>query len=313
MHQQYDFKQFTLDDLSLLMALHQEVYGWSPSLKELRTKYTTESLGGDVIGFFAVDPATRDAVAYYGVFPVGVQVAGARVLAAQSGDTMTHPKHQGRGLFTTLAKMAYERARESGIAIVFGFPNANSFPGFVRKLGWSHCYDMISFTFWAPTLPVSEIWRVSSPIAALHRRLACRILRRFASGQLPDSLGSIIESGREGIIRDDKFYSYKSDDLFAFRVKGAIAWVRLGKAFEIGDIAGLNSANLASVMRRLKLIAGLLGYIRLRFYCSPSCELASILSMCYSFRKSLPYGAVSLDGITSGSNLMFTYIDYDTF
>jgi GNAT superfamily N-acetyltransferase len=72
----------------------------------------------------------------YAVQPAFVRVRGVRMLAAQSVDTLVDSDFRGRGLFTKTAEAVYQRVRNRGGAFVYGFPNANSAPGFFRKLGW---------------------------------------------------------------------------------------------------------------------------------------------------------------------------------
>jgi hypothetical protein len=74
--------------------------------------------------------------AIYAVQPALVRVGGAPRLAAQSVDTLVDADFRGRGLFTTMAEGVYARVRQDGGLFVYGFPNANSAPGFFRKLQW---------------------------------------------------------------------------------------------------------------------------------------------------------------------------------
>lgn len=74
--------------------------------------------------------------AIYAVQPASVRVRGATRLAAQSVDTLVDADFRGRGLFTKMASSVYQRIDEEGGAFVYGFPNANSAPGFFKKLGW---------------------------------------------------------------------------------------------------------------------------------------------------------------------------------
>jgi len=73
----------------------------------------------------------------YAVQPMFVRVRGAHMLAAQSVDTLVDSDFRGRGLFTKTAEAVYQRFQDRGGAFVYGFPNANSAPGFFGKLGWS--------------------------------------------------------------------------------------------------------------------------------------------------------------------------------
>jgi hypothetical protein len=65
-----------------------------------------------------------------------VRIDGEPVRVLLSLNTATHPQFQGKGLFTKLAAMTYEAAAAQGFAAVYGVANANSTPGFVRKLGF---------------------------------------------------------------------------------------------------------------------------------------------------------------------------------
>jgi GNAT superfamily N-acetyltransferase len=74
--------------------------------------------------------------AIYAAQPAFARVCGARVLAAQSVDTLVDADFRGRSLFTNMAEAVYQSVRERGGAFVYGFPNASSAPGFFQKLGW---------------------------------------------------------------------------------------------------------------------------------------------------------------------------------
>lgn len=90
-------------------------------------------------GELFVDLAVSDQqiVSIYAVQPAFVRVRGARMVGAQSVDTLVDPDFRGRGLFTKMAGAAYQRLRKREGAFVYGFPNGNSAPGFFNKLGWS--------------------------------------------------------------------------------------------------------------------------------------------------------------------------------
>ena len=75
-------------------------------------------------------------VAHYACIPSRVKVNGHTVKAMLSLNTATHPAFQGRGLFTQLANSTYEMAAAQGVDAVYGVANANSTPGFVKKLGF---------------------------------------------------------------------------------------------------------------------------------------------------------------------------------
>jgi GNAT superfamily N-acetyltransferase len=89
---------------------------------------------GPVVGFNAY--AGETLAAHYVTLPIRARLDGQPVKALLSLNTATHPEHQGKKLFTRLAEATYEYAASQGYAFVVGVANANSTPGFTRKLGF---------------------------------------------------------------------------------------------------------------------------------------------------------------------------------
>lgn len=133
----YNFQRLSEKNVFLLLGLYSASFGKDRDLFYHLNKYDTSFAGKRYLGYLALDKSTNEVAAFYGVFPVNIKYNGRIVCGAQSGDTMTSPAHQGKGLFTTLAKLTYELCKQEGIDVVFGLPNSNSFHGFAKKLGWS--------------------------------------------------------------------------------------------------------------------------------------------------------------------------------
>ena len=89
---------------------------------------------GQAVGFDAWDGDTL--AAHYVCIPARAWVEGCEVTVLLSLNTATHPDYQGKGLFTRLAAMTFESGAAAGYDGVYGVANANSTPGFVRKLGF---------------------------------------------------------------------------------------------------------------------------------------------------------------------------------
>lgn len=89
---------------------------------------------GSALGFDAWDGERL--AAHYVCVPARAWVEGREVPVLLSLNTATHPDYQGKGLFTTLAAMTYEAGAQAGFDGVYGVANANSTPGFIRKLGF---------------------------------------------------------------------------------------------------------------------------------------------------------------------------------
>jgi GNAT superfamily N-acetyltransferase len=90
---------------------------------------------GEVVGMDAF--ANGQLVAHYACVPAHARIHGVERRVLLSLNTATHPAHQGKGLFTQLAEATYRLASEQGFHAVYGVANAQSTPGFVRKLGFS--------------------------------------------------------------------------------------------------------------------------------------------------------------------------------
>lgn len=103
-------------------------------------KYTAEYLkwqyadnpDGPAVGFDAWDGERL--AAHYVCVPARARIGGQDVRVLLSLNTATHPDYQGKGLFTKLAAMTYNAGAEQGYDAVYGVANANSTPGFIRKL-----------------------------------------------------------------------------------------------------------------------------------------------------------------------------------
>lgn len=93
-----------------------------------------ENPAGSAVGFDAWDGGQL--AAHYVCVPAHASVGGNAVNVLLSLNTATHPSYQGKGLFTKLAEMTYAAGAEKGFDSVYGVANANSTPGFTRKLGF---------------------------------------------------------------------------------------------------------------------------------------------------------------------------------
>lgn len=89
---------------------------------------------GAAVGYDAWDGERL--AAHYVCVPARAWVEGREVRVLLSLNTATHPDYQGKGLFTKLAAMTYELGAQAGFDGCYGVANANSTPGFVRKLGF---------------------------------------------------------------------------------------------------------------------------------------------------------------------------------
>ena len=89
---------------------------------------------GNAVGFNAYHGDLL--AAHYVTLPIDWRLEGEPRRGVLSLNTATHPAHQGRKLFTILAEKTYEAAATRDYDFVIGVANANSTPGFTKKLGF---------------------------------------------------------------------------------------------------------------------------------------------------------------------------------
>ena len=310
----YRLERLTPERLPDLVALHAATYGPGLTLDDARRKFSTATLGHDVIGYLAYDRAGT-AAAYYGIFPMRVRLGDRDLLAGQSGDTMTHPDHRGRGLFTKLGRATYDDARGSGIDFVFGFPNSNSYPGFVKHLGWTHVRTMRSYSLPVPTVPVTALLR-NRPhrlrrLTAAQRRLL--VASRLASPATA-LRSSVLEGGGAGVVRDAAFLAYKGGpEILTFTQSGVTVHLKLDEHLSVGDLVPEPGARAWGALARLVLIALVCCRYRIRFHTSPDSVSDRLIRGRIPVKDGLPYGHVAFVGDLDPEAFDYTFIDYDTF
>lgn len=110
-----------------------------PNAHHLSARYLAwlyiDNPDGKVVGFDAYHG--EHLAAHYACIPVRLSISGKGCSGLLSLNTATHPDYQGKGLFTQLATRTYEHGADLGLQAVYGIANANSTPGFTRKLGFS--------------------------------------------------------------------------------------------------------------------------------------------------------------------------------
>lgn len=121
--------------LDAYAAMLSRVFGASDKFtpRSLAWRYR-DNPAGSVVGADAW--AGETLAAHYVTCPAAMTLEGEAARGLLSLNTATHPDFQGRGLFTTLAEATYAAGADQGFDFVFGVANANSTPGFVRKLGF---------------------------------------------------------------------------------------------------------------------------------------------------------------------------------
>lgn len=149
--QTYDSSRF--DDI---IEMSIENYGKENDICDpefLKHQYF-DNPAGDALIELAVDPENGMLAGQYVVQPAKIRVFGKDQKCVISLNTLTREAYRGQKIFVKLAERTYERAAREGFSLVYGAPNQNSYPGFMKKLSFQ---DIHHFPLYARPLNLNHM------------------------------------------------------------------------------------------------------------------------------------------------------------
>ncbi len=302
-NQDYIITRLSKINLADLARLYYEVYNRAIKEDFFARKYDTRYTNVENIGFIAYDINNKP-VAYYGVIPCFMEHENQIILVAQSADSMTHPSHRSRGLFVKLSNMTFDLCREEGIRLIFGFPNENSYPLMVSRLGWIETEKLKLFT-----IPVSSFLgrrffqrRVKFPKTVLKENI-------LTEKGIPNSVTS---EGYTGIYRSNDYLQYKTySQTHVLKLRSSTVWIKLGKHLIVGDILLQDSS--VDFFHDLKNIAKVLRVNNIFFQASNGLQLTELFAKCYKPTLAFPVLLKDFDSGIPIEKIKFTFADIDIF
>ena len=308
----YYFKKLSPELYSDLVYISKSAFNIDPGVDYYFKKNKTELFGPTNLGFIAYSSGGEPA-AFYGVYSHPMILDGIKILAAQSGDTMTHKNHTGKGLFIQLAKMTFNLAKEMEVNFVFGFPNNNSYPGFVKKLDWVCPYKLNEYRIRISTLPLCKLAKKVSLLKPFYNIYKKIIFSLFSgNGELFNS--SVIENGVGGVNRTRDFFNYKSfNGAFLIKIQNLSLWVKTDGFLFIGDIERNENADYSEIINRIKRICFWSGIDTVIFQVSPESFLDDQLSKFLECEAAFYMGYLNLSEKYNPLEFKFVFADVDTF
>ena len=300
-------------DIQGLKPLYKDVFGIEMDKAGIKKKFQTEALGESVIGFIAYHLQSGKAAAYYGVFPLQIKWGNKIILAAQSGDTMTHSEHRKKGLFVQLAAVTFKVCFEKGIHFIYGSPNKQSFDGFTKKLGWQYAEDILVYNCkleWK-TFPAGKMFSSKEPWQKWYRRYTAFILKNYLV-ETPENFTNDLQTPHARVLQTKAYIDYKNDgNKYFISINNIVFWIACKDVLWIGDISDYKKVTRKDI-KELKRIAFLLGYNTIRLNLNESIMLPAGFSdfkardkdtACY-YRK---------DGADIPEHLLWTGAVFDTW
>ncbi len=309
---EFTFERIHKDNLEHLVTLYRNAFNLKVKKDYLEKKYNTSMFGAGYIGYLALAENGTPA-AYYGVFPIRCEYEGKIIMCAQSGDTMTHSNHRGKGLFIELAKKTYALAKESGISFIYGFPNQNSYPGFVNKLSWQHHENLNLYSIKVFTLPLAKLARKIAAFRPLYG-LYVKLILSFCKEKTYGFPNSLTEAGENGIIHDKHFFEYKKySDNVVLKLRGKKVWVKIDGRLWVGDFEYLSERGFVDVISSLKVVAFFLGTDEIHFHTHPGTSYNAFMSKLGKIKSTNPIGFLNLESGINVDSFKFQSGDFDTF
>lgn len=219
----YTIRPFEADDRDAYLSLYATVFGARPSDAWFDWKYASNPYTDHV----PIVVAERDGtlVGARSFLALALRTPGGRVGAFQACDTMVHPDHRRRGLFTRMTRQALDRYAGGDPALSFNFPNEKTLAG-NRKLGWQLVENLAVYYRYQqpaarlPPLPRPVRWAVAAGgrgYLRLRERLgppAADVSVTRATTLPTDTLVHLAQSRRLSrfhVPRDEPFYRWRYD------------------------------------------------------------------------------------------------------
>lgn len=306
---EYEIERLDESRISDLEKLHAAVYNKKSLSSYFAKKYNTAYTGISYIGYIAYKEKLP--IAFYGVIPCFIQYENRVILSAQSADTMTHPEHRYKNLFVNLASMCLELCKQNNIKLVFGFPNQNSYHGFI-KLGWKITEIMDCFIIPVKAAFWGDLCSKFSLSRWLYNRYIKVVLNKYV--QTKTGLPNLLMSEEyAGVCRSQEYLRYKTySHTQVILLNGSKLWINIKNGITIGDME-VKEDTFNDVINTLKKLSKKLGVKQIYFHACKHTYMHNLFVKQYSAIPSFPIIFHDFDSGLTLEKIKFTFADIDIF
>lgn len=128
-----------LDQIPQIQKLFSTVFKRSLSSEYIRWRYAENPLQ---LVTSLTERTNKIVTAHYASTPNEFQFKNQSLKGSMVAAVMTHPDLQGKGYFQTLGYRHETLMKEMNFDFLYAFPNKNSDPIFIHKLGWKSVYEI---------------------------------------------------------------------------------------------------------------------------------------------------------------------------
>ena len=230
-----------------IIALQRLTFGDSIGIEKLRLNTFTNKEKTLYLGAFK----NNELAGFNGFIAHELHHQNKIIDAYQSCWSATHPEHRGKGIFYRIVNEAKQILKERNGGFIFGFPNANSHPIFIKKLGF---YEIPLQKIQVPTF-VPKLWKslLLQPIESnyVHPNYDCFIA----------SETQLIELKKQEYGEDIKVYSSYNNSIWGKKRNKTKAGINI-PYFSIGGII-VNKPHLLSIVFEQMIRAENVAYIEM--------------------------------------------------
>jgi len=312
---EYKIERVSKENLHNLIFLYKKCFNLKSDLKFFEKRYNTISFGAEYLGFLAFEKKSNTPVGYYGVLPMQAQINGNQVFVGQSVDAMTHPEHQGKGIFTQLAKSTHNLAAEQGMDFLFAFPNYNkhSYPGF-KKLNWIFHNEINHYSIKTGSLPFDKLVKKLAFLQGMYNKYVRKKLRRLIVETIFPNPFQHLNNGIGHIIHDKKFFQYKIYfESFIIKLGNVVCIVKVDGRLWIGDIKLCTEEEFLGLVDELIVLARKLGCSSVHFSMTRDTFYDKILRKKFEIKVKSPIGFQSFNPQVDPKNFIYQAFDFDTY
>jgi len=169
--------QYRPENLLETIDMTREHYGssWISDSDFLRWQYEANPAGPAVI-HLARDTKTHWLAGQNVVIPMRFKTkdrpSDQPIKGTLCLNILTRKAYHGQGIFTGLAEPVYQDCIEQGLEFCYAFPNPNSYPGFIRKLGFTDLgsVPLLLRPLDPKAIIQQKIWSLLAPLALPFQR-----------------------------------------------------------------------------------------------------------------------------------------------
>ena len=307
----YHIERLSKANINALEKLYHEVYGRFNPPGYYTKKYDTSYTGVEHVGYIAFNER-HNPIAYYGVIPCFIRYGDQLYLAAQSADTMTHPKYQFKGLFVQLANLTFDLCMDEGTSLVVSWRNQNWLHVWLVRLKWQMTETLAYYNIPTGIFSFEGITRRIPFLKKVYEHYQEYVLKDYI---LPRKgiENAVFKEGFAGVNRNALYLNYKMySDTRVIRIGDAILWIKIKNGLIVGDVS-CPSGEFDSMLIDLKKLAMKLGLKSIQFHTSHQTRLSWLLSSRYPAEPSFYVLFKDLGSRIPLDKIKFTYADVDTF